>query len=130
MEIRKRCDDIAFQHLIDLPNCDCVFCSARENKSGKTRLFLVFNSVEKYKTFPTTRKLLPTQHRRYDERSEEFSCEQVRIYIRNGIKDTWDELKDEYDYDQVREKFNSAIVERRIPCFTAATTDYNDVLRG
>jgi len=99
MEIRKCCDDIIFQHLIDLPNCDCVFCAACESKSGKTRLFLVFN-------------------------------EQRRIYIRNGIKDTWDELKDEHDYDQIRQRFNRAIAERDVPCFTAAITNYNDVLRG
>lgn len=99
MAIRKCCDDIIFQHLIDLPHCDCVFCSARERKSGKTRLFLIFN-------------------------------EQKRIYIRNGIRDTWDELKDKYDYDQVRQRFNDVIAEKKIPCFSAAVTDYNDLLKG
>jgi len=99
MEIRKCCDDLVFQHLIDLPNCDCVFCFTRERASGRTRLFLIFN-------------------------------EQRRIYIRNGIKDTWDELKDNREYDQVRQRFNSAITERKIPCFTAAITNYSDIFRG
>ena len=99
METRKCCEDIIFQHLIDLPSCDCVFCSTRERKSGRTRLFLVFN-------------------------------EQRRIYIRNGIRDSWDELKEESDYDQVRERFNHAVVEKKIPCFTSTISNYNDILKG
>lgn len=98
MGTQRCCDDIDFQHFIDLPDCDCVFCSARDRKNGKTRLFLVFH-------------------------------ERQRIYIRNGIKDTWDEVKDERDYVQVRRRFDRAIVERKIPCFTAAMAHYTDGLR-
>ena len=36
-------DNIDFKYLIDVPRCDCVFCSARERSTGKTHLFLVFN---------------------------------------------------------------------------------------
>ena len=80
-------DDIVFQHLIDLPNCDCVFCSTLEKTSGRTKLFLIFN-------------------------------ERRRIYVRNAIKDTWEEIKEEQEYDSVREGFNRAIEERKIPCFS------------
>lgn len=80
-------DDIVFQHLIDLPNCDCVFCSTLEKSTGRTRLFLIFN-----------------EHR--------------RIYVRNAIKDTWDEVREEREYDFVRRGFNQAIEERNIPCFS------------
>lgn len=78
---------IVFHHLIDLPNCDCVFCSTVEASTGQTRLFLVF-----------------------DERR--------RIYVRNGTKDTWDEIKDELQYECIRDGFNRAIVEQQIPCFS------------
>jgi len=88
MKKRICCDEIVFQHFIDLPRCECVFCSAKEMKSGRTRLFLVFN-------------------------------DQQRIYIRNAINDTWDELKDELEYDHVHTRFNLAVTERKIPCFTA-----------
>jgi len=99
MEARRTYDDIVFQHLVDLPSCDSVFCSTRERKSGRVRLFLISN-------------------------------EQKRIYIRNGVKDTWDELKNEQDYDEIRRRFNSVIIEREIPCYTSAISNYDDMLRG
>ncbi|NND53063.1 MAG: hypothetical protein HKN54_11745 [Flavobacteriaceae bacterium] len=80
--------NIVFQHLIDLPNCDCVFCSTVDNSTGRTKLFLVFN-------------------------------ERRRIYIRNGAKDTWDEIKDENQYECIKDRFNQAILEQKIPCFSA-----------
>jgi len=83
----KRVDDVVFQHLIDMPNCDCVFCSTKETTTGKTRLYLVFN-------------------------------ERQRIYVRNGVKDMWDELEDEQEYNHVKTRFNNAISERKIPCFS------------
>lgn len=81
---------IVFQHLIDLPNSNCVFCSAKEEKTGKTRLFLIFN-------------------------------EKRRIYIRNGLKETWDELTDEAAYNRIKDGFNNIIVERKIPCFSSSS---------
>lgn len=39
--------NIVFQHLIDLPNCDCVFCSTIDNSTGQTRLFLVFHDLHR-----------------------------------------------------------------------------------
>ncbi len=78
---------IVFHHLIDLPNCDCVFCSTVESSTGRTRLFLVFN-------------------------------ERRRIYIRNGFNDSWDELRDESQYESIRNGFNRAIMEQHIPCFS------------
>ena len=80
-------DDIVFQHLIDLPNCDCVFCSTLDKSTGRTRLFLIFN-------------------------------ERRRIYVRNAIKDTWEEIKEEREYDSIRKGFNRVIEERNIPCFS------------
>ena len=80
-------DDLVFQHLIDLPHCDCVFCSTREQSTGITRLFLVFNDEQ-------------------------------RIYMRNSVKETWDELDDER-YRSVRRGFDMALQESRVPCFSA-----------
>ncbi|HBR15361.1 MAG TPA: hypothetical protein DD723_07450 [Candidatus Omnitrophica bacterium] len=83
-------NDLVFQHLIDLPNYDCVFCSTRDRSTGKTLLFLIFN----------------------DEK---------RIYIRNGRREAWDELKDKRDYYRVRLGLDNAIEERKIPCFEAGS---------
>lgn len=79
---------IVFQHLIDLPNCDCKFCSTVETVTGRTRLFLIFTQRE-------------------------------RIYIRNGAKDTWDELKDNEQYRLLMNRFNQAVHEQKVPCFSA-----------
>lgn len=79
---------IVFQHLIDLPNCDCVFCSTVETSTGRTKLFLIFS-------------------------------ERKRIYVRNGMKDTWDELKDAVQYDCLKELFERAVSEQKVPCFSA-----------
>ena len=80
-------DDIVFQHLIDLPNCDCVFCSTLETSSGRTRLFLIFNECR-------------------------------RIYVRNAIKETWDEIKDQTEYEIIRSGFERVVESRNIPCFS------------
>ncbi len=81
-------DELVFQHLIDLPHCDCVFCSTRERSTGITRLFLVFN----------------------DEK---------RIYMRNSVKETWDELDDSDRCRSVRRGFDMALRENSVPCFSA-----------
>ena len=95
----KRLNDVVFQHLIDMPNCDCVFCSTKEQDTGKTRLYLVFS----------------------DRR---------RIYVRNGVKDMWDELEDEQEYDLVRSRFDHAILDRKIPCFsiTPENKEFDDLM--
>lgn len=79
---------IVFQHLIDLPNCDCVFCSTVETSTGRTKLFLIFS-------------------------------ERRRIYVRNGMKDTWDELKDAAQYNCIKDLFGKAVTEQKVPCFSA-----------
>ena len=81
-------DDLIFQHLIDLPHCDCVFCSTRERSTGITRLFLVFNDEQ-------------------------------RIYMRNSVQETWDELDDGDRYRSVRRGFDTALRENSVPLFSA-----------
>ena len=85
--IKPRTNEIVFKHLVDLPNCDCVFCSAEERFTGRSRLFLIFNH-------------------------------QGRIYSRNGINGTWDEMEDEEEINFIRQKFTEVIEKRDIPCFT------------
>ena len=48
--------------------------------------------------------------------------ERRRVYIRNGIKETWEELTDQRLYDFVMQTFNKVILERKVPCFTALTS--------
>ena len=45
--------------------------------------------------------------------------ERQRIYLRNEIRDTWDELRDAAQYACIRERFNQAIEEKNVPCFSA-----------
>lgn len=81
-------NSIVFQHLIELPNCDCVFCSTVDTSTGKTKLFLVFNERE-------------------------------RIYVRNGSKDTWDEVKDINQYTNIKNRYNQTVSSQQVPCFAA-----------
>ena len=43
--------------------------------------------------------------------------QQGRIYTRNGLKGTWDEVLDSDELNNVRGSFSEAIEERKIPCF-------------
>ncbi len=88
-------DKYEFQHLIDYPNCDCVYCSTRDKSTGRARLFLVFN-------------------------------ERRRIYVRNGVKNSWEELTDEGSYNTVRVRFNEAVVNDRIPYLTTMSDTIED----
>ncbi|MEI8011312.1 MAG: hypothetical protein WCI27_02365 [Candidatus Omnitrophota bacterium] len=36
-----------FKHMVELPHCECVFCSTEEDHTGRTRLFLVFRGNRK-----------------------------------------------------------------------------------
>ena len=38
---------LVFKHMIELPHCECVFCSTQEEQSGRTHLFLVFKERQK-----------------------------------------------------------------------------------
>jgi sRNA-binding regulator protein Hfq len=38
---------LVFKHMIELPHCECVFCSTQEEQTGRTRLFLVFRERQK-----------------------------------------------------------------------------------
>jgi hypothetical protein len=35
---------MTFDHLVDMPNSDCVFCSTRVKDTGRMKLFLIFNT--------------------------------------------------------------------------------------
>lgn len=38
--------DVTFQHIVDMPSSNCVFCSTRQRDSNRIRLFLFFNERE------------------------------------------------------------------------------------
>jgi hypothetical protein len=38
---------LVFKHMIELPHCECVFCSTQEEETGRTRIFLVFKERQK-----------------------------------------------------------------------------------
>ena len=77
---------VVFRHMIELSNCECVFCSAEEVVSGKTRLYLIFKDLGK-------------------------------IYTRNGLNETWDQIEEESELMHIKEGFIQAVTERKIPCF-------------
>ena len=35
--------NLDFQHLVEVPECDCVIVTARERATGRTHLFLIVN---------------------------------------------------------------------------------------
>ncbi len=39
--------DLAFDHVIEIARLDCVFAATRERRTGKTRLFLIYNHTGK-----------------------------------------------------------------------------------
>ena len=81
-----------FKHMIELPHCECVFCSTQEEHTGRTRLFLVFK-------------------------------ERQKIYMRHGIKGNWEELANAEEHNAVWEGFEQAVMERKVPSFTADAND-------
>ncbi len=52
--------------------------------------------------------------------------EQRRIYIHNGVKDSWDELTDEGSYDSIRVGFNEAVTNNRVPYLTTMSDTIED----
>lgn len=45
--------------------------------------------------------------------------ERNRIYVRNGVRDTWDELRDAGQYRSISRRYSRAVQEKNIPCFSA-----------
>jgi len=33
---------LVFNHMVELPHCECVFCSTQEEGTGRSRIYLVF----------------------------------------------------------------------------------------
>ena len=46
--------------------------------------------------------------------------QQGRVYSRNGLKGTWDEVIDSEELETVRDSFTEAVEERKIPCFVTS----------
>lgn len=38
---------LIFKHMVELPHCECVFCSTQEEETGRTRIYLVFKDKRK-----------------------------------------------------------------------------------
>ena len=38
---------LVFRHMVELPHCECVFCSTEEEHTGRTHLFLIFRERRK-----------------------------------------------------------------------------------
>ncbi len=39
----QKYDSLVFQHLVDMPNSDCVFCSTLDQETGDLMLFVIFH---------------------------------------------------------------------------------------
>ena len=79
--------NLQLKYLLNVPRSGCVFCSARDRKTGKAHLFLVFHQRD-------------------------------RIYVRNGLRGTWDEVKSRADYEQIRSVFEAALENDRVPTYS------------
>lgn len=62
---RTNYQDMEFRHLVEFPKDNAIFGTARENGSGKLRIFLIFNNAE------------------------------GRVYSRNGYEDSWEEVTED-----------------------------------
>jgi len=80
-------DNVIFQHLVEFPSFDCVYCSTEEKVSGETRLYLIFNNRR-------------------------------QVYLRNALKGTWDKIKNDEEREVIREGYDVALREKRIPCYS------------
>lgn len=38
---------LIFKHMVELPHCECVFCSAEEEQTHRARIYLVFKERHK-----------------------------------------------------------------------------------
>lgn len=38
---------LIFDHLVELPHCECVFCSTRDELTGRNRIYLLFRDQHK-----------------------------------------------------------------------------------
>ena len=79
-------EDLVFKYILEVRNSNCVFFSAREKTSGKSRLFLAFNN-------------------------------RSRIYTRNGIKSTWEEITDFEEHRKLYKMLAQAVKSEDIPRF-------------
>ena len=70
--------DLRFKHFVDVPRCGCTFGSARDEKTGKSHLFLIFT------------------------RNQEGT-----IYKRDGLRGTWELLESKHT-NYIRKLFNRA----------------------
>ncbi len=48
-----------------------------------------------------------------------------RIYFRNALRGTWDEIKDVEQCSAIRQKFSNAVTEKTIPYFSTLTNGEN-----
>ncbi|MFA5087837.1 MAG: hypothetical protein WC552_02245 [Candidatus Omnitrophota bacterium] len=80
--------NIVFKHFVELENCKCLFGSARDSETGRSRLFLIFNHG--------------------------------KIYSRNGLKRTWEEIKLIADYDRINRLVAFAISNQAVPCYRSS----------
>ena len=44
--------------------------------------------------------------------------QEERIYSRNALQGTWDEIKDAEQYNVIRQKFSQAVTERTVPYYS------------
>lgn len=38
---------LIFKHMVELPHCECVFCSTQEEGTGRSRIYLIFKERQK-----------------------------------------------------------------------------------
>ena len=38
---------LIFKHMVELPHCECVFCSTQEESTGRTKIYLIFKGNHK-----------------------------------------------------------------------------------
>lgn len=87
--VSPRLREEVFRHMISLSGCDCVYASTQEVQSGRTHCYLIFNEGDR------------------------------KIYSRNGLMDSWEEVRDQNAYTRVREAFSKAMEAQTVPNYGA-----------
>jgi hypothetical protein len=69
---------LVFKHLIELESCECVFCSAMDADSGRTKIYLVFKELERI-------YMRNARRGTWDELKDEEECQTVRCGFEKAV---------------------------------------------
>ena len=107
----QKYENIVLSYLVELPRSECFFSSARDAKTGKLHLFLVFIEL------PSTKQNSKSPNGRFGVQKEKLNNHKGRIYSRRAITETWEEISNPHEYERIRGMVTSALYYKTVPCY-------------